>query len=304
MRLRHIEVLYAIKKTGSISAAAEALSITQPAVSKIVKHAEAQIGFPLFRRLRGRLYPTDEAEILFSDIAKVQEALEVARRTARVLRDGLETRLRIACLPSLGMALVPRAVHTFRKIHPRVVIEIATRHEQEITDALLMREFDIGLSFGPHEEYSHLVPGIVSTLIATGEMVFVDHLNKTRLKDTGPIRLSKIDGKRMIGLNDTHYLGLMLKGSLERAGVIMTLPIQVQTYYIARNIVAAGAGCAVIDEFTAAAPPENVHIRLLDPPLRFGIIAHTREKSPLSKRASEFLTCLREVCQKDRLARD
>lgn len=303
MRLRHIEVLYAIKNTGSISAAAEALSITQPAVSKIVKHAEAQIGFPLFRRLRGRLYPTEEAETLFPDIAKVQEALEVARKTARVLRDGLETRLRIACLPSLGMGLVPRAVHAFRKMRPRAVIEIATRHERDLIDALLMREFDIGLSFGPHEKYVHIVPGIVSTLIATGEMVFVDHLDKSRSKETGPIHLSEVDGTRMIGLNDSHYLGLMLKGSLERAGVTMSLPIQVQTYYIARNIVAAGAGCAVIDEFTAAAPPANIHIRMIEPPLRFGVIAHTHEKSPLSKRASEFLGCLRDICQKDRLIR-
>lgn len=303
MRLRHIEVLHAIKKTGSISAAAEALSVTQPAVSKIVKHAEAQIGFPLFRRLRGRLYPTDEAEILFSDIAKVQEALEAARRTARILRDGLETRLRIACLPSLGMGLVPRAVHALRKMHPRAVIEIATRHEHELTDALLIREFDICLSFGPHEKYRHLLPGIESTLIATGEMVFVDRLDKSRQKETGPIPLAKIDGTRMIGLNDSHYLGLMLKGSLEQAGVTMSPPIQVQTYYIARNIVAAGAGCAVIDEFTAAAPPANIHIRKIEPPLRFGVIAHTREKSPLSKRASEFLACLRDVCRKDRLIR-
>lgn len=83
----------------------------------------------------------------------------------------------------------------------------------------------------------------------------------------------------------------------------MTSPIQVQTYYIARNIVAAGAGCAVIDEFTAAAPPANIHIRMIEPPLRFGIIAHVREKSPLSKRASEFLNCMREICQKDRLVR-
>ena len=61
MRLRHIEVLYAIRRTGSISAAATLLSITQPAVSKILKHAEQQLGFPLFQRVRGRLLATDEA---------------------------------------------------------------------------------------------------------------------------------------------------------------------------------------------------------------------------------------------------
>ena len=58
MRLRHIEVFNAIYLSGSISAAAQLLNVSQPSLSKTLQHAEDQLGFKLFRRVRGRLLPT------------------------------------------------------------------------------------------------------------------------------------------------------------------------------------------------------------------------------------------------------
>ena len=45
MRLRHIEIFQAIRQTGSVSAAAQLLHVSQPAVSKVLQHAELQLGF-------------------------------------------------------------------------------------------------------------------------------------------------------------------------------------------------------------------------------------------------------------------
>lgn len=64
MRLRHIEVFNAVMLTGSVSAAARLMNVTQPAVSRILAHAELQLGFALFHRLKGRLVPTTEAQTL------------------------------------------------------------------------------------------------------------------------------------------------------------------------------------------------------------------------------------------------
>jgi hypothetical protein len=58
MRLRHIEIFQAIRQTGSVSAAAQLLHVSQPAVTKVLQHAELQLGFPLFLRVRGKLQPT------------------------------------------------------------------------------------------------------------------------------------------------------------------------------------------------------------------------------------------------------
>ncbi len=58
MRLRHIEILLAIMRAGSISKAAELLCISQPAMSKALAQTGHSLGFPLFKRAHNRLEPT------------------------------------------------------------------------------------------------------------------------------------------------------------------------------------------------------------------------------------------------------
>ena len=55
MTLRQIEVFHAVYVSGSITAAARALHVSQPSVSKTLRHTESGLGFALFRRLKGRL---------------------------------------------------------------------------------------------------------------------------------------------------------------------------------------------------------------------------------------------------------
>ncbi|MBC6403821.1 MAG: LysR family transcriptional regulator [Hyphomonadaceae bacterium] len=62
MKLRHIEIFYAVYVTGSVSGAAKSLNVSQPTVSKVLKHAEIRIGFDLFHRQKGKLYPTGKAD--------------------------------------------------------------------------------------------------------------------------------------------------------------------------------------------------------------------------------------------------
>src|SRR5256885_14278482 len=88
MRLRHIEVFNAVMQTGSVSAAARLINITQPAVSRTLQHAELQLGFALFQRARGRLTPTNEALALFPHIEKLFEQLDEVQRLADNLRHG------------------------------------------------------------------------------------------------------------------------------------------------------------------------------------------------------------------------
>src|SRR3546814_15867250 len=71
MNLRQMEVFHAIMQTGSVTAAARVLHVTQPAVSAVLKHCEEQLGLKLFERTGGRLQPTREAQALFPAIPGV-----------------------------------------------------------------------------------------------------------------------------------------------------------------------------------------------------------------------------------------
>ncbi|WP_241117248.1 LysR family transcriptional regulator, partial [Achromobacter xylosoxidans] len=86
MRLRHIEIFEAIRRTGSLTQAAAALHITQPAASKLLASAESQLGFKLFERVKGRLVATREADILTPEVARLNQDLDSVRRLAASLR--------------------------------------------------------------------------------------------------------------------------------------------------------------------------------------------------------------------------
>ena len=75
MRLRHIEVFQAVMETGSMSAAARLIHLTQSAVSRSVANAELQLGYPLFHRVGGRLVPTTEGLALFEESSAIFERL-------------------------------------------------------------------------------------------------------------------------------------------------------------------------------------------------------------------------------------
>ena len=88
MRLRHIEVFRAVMLTGSASAAARLLSVSQPVVSRVLQHAELGLGFALFERARGRLLPTAEARALFAQVQRAWGEIERVEALAANLRRG------------------------------------------------------------------------------------------------------------------------------------------------------------------------------------------------------------------------
>ncbi|PZQ73689.1 MAG: LysR family transcriptional regulator, partial [Variovorax paradoxus] len=130
MRLRHIEVFNAVMLTGSVSAAARLINVTQPAVSRTLQHAELQLGFALFRRAKGRLTPTAEAQALYPHIERLFAQLDEVQRLAANLRqaDDAAQELRILALMALTHEVLPRALVAFRRKHPKVTIHVEALH--------------------------------------------------------------------------------------------------------------------------------------------------------------------------------
>lgn len=275
MRLRHIEVFHAIRRHGSISRASDVLAISQPAVSKILKHAEISLGFPLFNRAHGRLEPTEQAEILFAETERLMLELETARRVARNLRQHLSAPLRIGCIAGLGMGLVPLAATLFRKARDRAGIDIGIRRSSDLVRALLTHELDLGVDVRPVESFQ-IPSGLRSELLFEGEMVHIERAPKTaagaKRRTPPPFRLEDVDGEGLIGLNPDDLMGAMVRDALERHGVIDVSPVHVHTHFVAKSMVTLGGGSAILDEFTVAAGgSEGLRVRRLEPRIAFSV---------------------------------
>ncbi len=289
MRIRQIEAFHAIYVNGSISAAARALCVSQPSLTKVLKHAEDQLGFPLFRRVKGRLVPTEEAHVLFREVKEVHDRLVSLRMTARNLRSGTGGHLSIAVLPALGLGIAPAAIARFRKTHPGVTFDVMTSHHDEALRCLYERQSEFAVVYAPAAH-----PRLQVIELATAELVLM--YRREEWPDLpARVPLSWFDGRDIIGQSSKGPVGDQFTAALMGVGVTAREVVSVHTFYLAAALVRCGASVAVVDEPTALTLRDDaVAIRPLDPPLRFSICALHLEDRPLSKLAESFLSVLRE----------
>src|SRR5260370_29593133 len=128
LNLRQIEVFRAIMITGSISGAARLLSVSQPAVSRLLAYTEDRLKLQLFERVRGRVQPTPEARRLFAEVDQVHRGVQRINDLAEELRERGTGSVRIVARPSTGHAMVPDAIARLRRPFPdlRVAFETLT----------------------------------------------------------------------------------------------------------------------------------------------------------------------------------
>ncbi|KOY04136.1 LysR family transcriptional regulator [Pseudomonas nunensis] len=300
MRLRHIEIFQAIRQTGSVSGAAQLLHVSQPAVSKVLQHAEQQLGFALFLRVRGKLQATPEALELEREVDKVTESLQGVRRLAQSLRREPGHSLRIGAIPALALSLLPPAINEWTQRYPDIVCELSSAHSRELMQNLLMREVDVALTLQPPDH-----PGLKAQTLASGMLVALAPLGYWPVASHGqPLPLIELAGAPLIGLSSADPLAARLDSYLEAVDPPPRVRIAVQTYSLARAMVESGAGLAVIDPFTAlGASPATTAIRPLAPALPIILYAVTRADEPPPHTLSDLLQIFsrRAQAQLDRL---
>lgn len=288
MRLRHIEVFHAIMQVGTISGAAQVLHISQPAVTKVLQHAELQLGMPLFERVRGKLYPKPEAHRLFIETEKLNRDLQGIRRLAASLKSRAVETVRLVSTPTVAISVLPQAMTSWRRDFPETRCELSTHHTSEIVNTLRLGEADLALSL---QDPRH--PGIVAEPIAQGMLTVMAPAGTWTAEECGkPITPAELSGE-LIGLADRDPLGEMVVAACEAQGVQPVFHTVVQTYQIARSLVEAGAGTAVLDPFTAAsAAPTKVQRRVWDPAIPVQLYLLTASHAPLSHGARELANCI------------
>ncbi|MFW7268518.1 LysR family transcriptional regulator [Gluconacetobacter sp. Hr-1-5] len=284
MRLRQIEVFYAIMTTGSLRRAAELLHVSQPAASKVLRYAEQSLGFALFERAGGRLVPTREARIMLPHVNVIFEKLSDLKRLTdnlRYARDGHS--ISIGCVPSLGLSLVPRVVQRYRTAHPGMELTIDALHGTEIVSRILNHDLDLGIVFGDYTR-----DGLTALHIADIPLLMID-----TERGEGPVNVAEINPARYIGLSENDPTARLLDMALDEAGLPATAPVRVRTHFMAAELVRLGGGCAIVDALTALHHPGLPRPRPLSPPLSVTCTVLFRADHALSHISQSILALLR-----------
>src|SRR5947209_8305338 len=147
LHVGRLKVLTEVVERGSFSAAAEALSYTQSAVSQAIARLEAETGTALVTRDRRGVRPTAAGATLVEHADVIFAAVESAENELAAVLGVRAGRLRVASFPSAGATLMPHAVAAFRVGHPDVALTLAEGEPEEIAPRLRAGEFDLALLF-------------------------------------------------------------------------------------------------------------------------------------------------------------
>ena len=144
MDMDSLKMFLSVQRTGSLTAAANSLYMTQPSLGRRISCLEKELGVPLFHRGKGqaqvKLTPEGEA---FSDIAR--RMLMLYDQAMELQQDAARQYLAVACIRSAHDALMPELLSRLKAAHPKLCITVEDHHTMEILPLLENRRVDIGI---------------------------------------------------------------------------------------------------------------------------------------------------------------
>ena len=149
LNLHLLRMFATVVRTGSFSRAAEALHVSQPAISRGVRDFELQIGCRLLDRVPKGIRPTREGQALMRHAELLFTTERAAEEEMRSLRKLGEGSLRIGASTTIASYMLAEYLGVFHAAHPAIGLHIVSANTREIADLMIDHEIDIGLVEGP-----------------------------------------------------------------------------------------------------------------------------------------------------------
>jgi DNA-binding transcriptional LysR family regulator len=238
--VRQLEAFKAVMEKGSLSAAARALHISQPAVTKSIRLLEQQLKLQLFVRAGGRLVPSLEAKCLISSVAKIFDHIVIVDQFARRLAAGDAGTFRIAATIGHSQAFLPEAVRKFSDSRPLVDFRFLTLRPAQIIELVASHDIDLGIIYQPADERLREIVLCETDVVC---LVPIRHF----LASTDVITAEQLRGERLISYVEQSHTGGLLKRLCDQAGMPWSVSITVNQTSTAISMVEAGLGIAVVD---------------------------------------------------------
>lgn len=245
MDVRHLECFRSVIVTGTMTRAASILGISQPAVSNIIAGLERELGFPLFRRHKGRLLPTPEAKHFYGEVERTLSSFDRTLATARDIRSNATGSLVIACYPGIALDFLPLVVAEFLRERPNVRFKLHSRSSHVIHELIPTQMFDLGIADYPVDHAGVRVEPLTFECMC----VLPKGHALTAKKMVTP---KDLDGAPFIALFREHTIYHRLERAFQESGAEWNVAVETRFFATACALVAQGAGVTVVDPITAA----------------------------------------------------
>jgi DNA-binding transcriptional LysR family regulator len=297
--LQQLRALAAVAETGSFTIAAEALQLTQPAISHLIKRMEGEIGQPLL--VRGRRIRTTRAGEMMVDTAVralrlIDESVGACRSQSQ-LREG---RVVLAVAHLTAGALLPPLLGRFAERHPGLATTLMDSTAEQMISRILSQEADLGFGSDIGQKHSELA---TEPLFSERMALFVrdDHA----LAERPSIEARQLEGLPFIHVNPEANVWRAVSRQLASvANVYPSVAHHVSMLSTAFGLIQAGAGVALLPRYVEVLMPSNLRaVGVTRPVLEYPVVAVRLAKHPLSPAALAFLAMARQHLKPPRAGR-
>src|SRR5271167_819967 len=263
LNVGRLRVLKEVAHRGSLSAAADALSYSQSAVSQQIATLEAETGITLLERHARGVSLTAAGQTLVSHAEGILARLEAAQAALSAIAGLRGGRLRMASFPTAGATLMPLAIATFRASFPDVQLTLAEGEPDEVAPRLHAGEFDLALLFEfagetPLEQSMTRVELLEDTMYLALPR---DHA----LAEQDKLHLQDLREEAWVQTSHLSPCARHVMRCCHAAGFEPNVSFESDDYQTVQGLVAAGVGVALIPELALSVVREDVTIRALSP---------------------------------------
>lgn len=289
MDIDQIETFLAVGTFGGFRRAAEALRVSQPAVSARIKALEQSLSVALFERGRDGLVLSVAGRAFRPYAEQVLRAVALGRQAVHDRRPPSGA-LQVSAALSICTYLLPDVLKRFQATHSNVMITVRSGHSREVLDMVLREEAEIGLARSLHH------PAVETVSLRDDPLILVAHRAHCPWRER-VARLNEVAVWPLVFFDRGSSDWTLSHGLFRRAGLVPNVVLEVETIEAAKRMVERGLGLAFLPHLAVARELRRgtlvaIDITDAEPLSRSLDVIHSRRRA-LSPAAQAFLRTLR-----------
>ena len=257
--LRQLSNFVAAVETGSLSAAARTLGVTQPAASQQVKELEHALSTRLLQRGSGRVRPTAAGEVVLAQARRVQAAIDDLLAAAAAFQDGEMGRLRLGTGATACIHLLPPVLARMKQRMPGLEIIIATGNTPDMLQRVLAGNLDLALV---------TLPGRLDRALEAQRILeepLVAYANAAMLPAEAAMGPAQLAALPLILYESGGVTRALVDAWFGRAGLAPRPIMELGSVEAIKVLVESGLGATVLPCGALRAPGSGMAVRALRP---------------------------------------
>ena len=238
--LRQLRMLLAAIDTGSVSAAARSLNVSQPAATQQLRELERALGLRVIERAHGKVVATAAGDALLGAARRAQDAVEDVTSAARRLRTGDAGRIRLGTGATACIHLLPPALAAVKRRMPGLEVIVVTANTPEILERLKAGALDIAIVTAP----VRLSRSLAQTRIATDPLVAL--IPEALAPKSAAVSAAQLARLPLILYDTGGGTRQIMDAWFRRARVLPTPIMEMDNVEAIKVLVASGLGASIV----------------------------------------------------------